>query len=187
MQVCYTFGLTALMYHGIAASLGAAYALANRTAEAIPLLRKVADQSASMKLISDHLLGAMPLAGVWLSIGRFDDAAQLGQRSLELARTHKQHGHEVYALRLLGDVAARRDLSNAQEAAAHYRNALGLAQKLAMRPLIAHCHLGLGSLYRATGQRQEAHERLVIAGTMYREMDMPFWLDKAEAEMRELT
>ena len=154
LQVCYTFGFTALVFHGIAASLGAAYALANRTAEAIPLLRKVADQSASMKLISDHLLGAIPLGQVWLSTGRIEDAAQLGKQSLDLARQHKQRGHEVYALRLLGEVAARRDPADVQEAEAHYRGAMGLAHELGMRPLAAHCHLGLGKLYRRTGKRR---------------------------------
>jgi hypothetical protein len=55
-----------------------------------------------------------------------------------------------------------------------------------MRPLVAHCHLGLGKLYRNTGKRQEATEHLTIATTMYREMDMRFWLSRAEAEVREL-
>jgi class 3 adenylate cyclase/tetratricopeptide (TPR) repeat protein len=186
LQVCYTFGLTALTFHGIAASLGAAYALANRTAEAIPLLRKVADQAASMKLVSDHLLGAIPLGEVWLSTGRIENAAQVGNQSLDLARKHKQRGHEVYALRLLGEVAARREPSDVQEAEAHYRSAIGLARELGMRPLAAHCHLGLGRLYRRTGQRQEAQENLAVAATMYREMNMRFWLEQTEAEMREL-
>jgi hypothetical protein len=52
-----------------------------------------------------------------------------------------------------------------------------------MRPLVAHCHLGLGKLYRRTGKRQEAQEHLTTATTMYREMDMRFWLEQAEAEM----
>jgi uncharacterized protein HemY len=50
-----------------------------------------------------------------------------------------------------------------------------------MRPLVAHCHLGLGRLYRQTGKRQQAQEHLEMASTMYREMDMPFWLAQAEA------
>ena len=49
-----------------------------------------------------------------------------------------------------------------------------------MRPRIAHCHLGLGTLYRRTGKRQEAQEHLTTATTMYREMDMRFWLAQAE-------
>jgi class 3 adenylate cyclase/tetratricopeptide (TPR) repeat protein len=185
LQVCYTFGLTALVFHGIAASLGAAYALTDRTAEAIPLLRKVADQAGSMKLVSDHLLGAIPLGEVWLSTGRIEDAAQLGRQALDLARKHKQRGHEVYALRLLGEVAARRDPAHVQEAEAHYRAALELAEELGMRPLVAHCHLGLGKLYRRTGKENQAREHLVTATTMYREMDMRFWLEKAEAETME--
>jgi hypothetical protein len=52
-----------------------------------------------------------------------------------------------------------------------------------MRPLVAHCHLGLGKLYRRTGKRQEAQEHLITATTMYREMDMRFWLEQAEAIM----
>ncbi len=183
LQTCYTFGFTALIFHGIAASLGAAYALANRPAEAIPLLGKVADQSASMKLVSDHLLGAIPLGHVWLSTGRIEDAAQLGRQALDLARKHKQRGHEVYALHLLGEVAARRDPSDMGKAAAHYRGAIELAHELGMRPLAAHCHLGLGKLYRRPGKREQAHEHLTTATTMYREMDMRFWLEQAEVEM----
>ena len=48
-----------------------------------------------------------------------------------------------------------------------------------MRPLVAHCHLGLGKLYRRTGDHVKAEEHLTIATTMYREMDMGFWLEKA--------
>ena len=139
-----------------------------------------------MKLVSDHLLGAIPLGEVWLSTGRIEDAVHVGNQSLDLTRKHKQRGHEVYALRLLGEVAARRDPSYVQGAEAHYRSAIGLAHELGMRPLAAHCHLGLGRLYRRTGQRQESQANLAVAATMYREMDMRFWLEQAEAEMMEL-
>jgi hypothetical protein len=50
-----------------------------------------------------------------------------------------------------------------------------------MRPLVAHCHLGLGKLSRRTGQREQAREHLSTATTMYREMDMRYWLEQAEA------
>jgi hypothetical protein len=53
-----------------------------------------------------------------------------------------------------------------------------------MRPLVAHCHLGLGKLYRRTGQREQGNEHLTTARAMYREMDMRFWLERAEAETR---
>ena len=51
-----------------------------------------------------------------------------------------------------------------------------------MSPLVAHCHLGLGKLYRRTGQREHAWEHLTTATAMYREMDMRFWPEQAEAE-----
>jgi len=50
-----------------------------------------------------------------------------------------------------------------------------------MRPLVAHCHLGLGKLYRRTGKREQALEHLTTATTMYREMDMRFWQEQAAA------
>jgi hypothetical protein len=64
--------------------------------------------------------------------------------------------------------------------------ALVLAEPRSMRPLVAHCHLGLGKLHRRTGKREQAHEHLTIATAMYREMGMRFWLEQAETEMRAL-
>jgi hypothetical protein len=63
---------------------------------------------------------------------------------------------------------------------------MALASELEMRPLVAHCHLGLGTLYRRIGNREQPHERLTTATTMYRDLDMQFWLQKAETEMRQL-
>jgi Tetratricopeptide repeat len=75
---------------------------------------------------------------------------------------------------------------DAERGEIHYRKALALAEPRGMRPLVAHCHLGLGKLYRRTGQREQAQEHLTTATTMYREMDMRFWLEEAEAETRAL-
>jgi uncharacterized protein HemY len=52
-----------------------------------------------------------------------------------------------------------------------------------MRPLIAHCHLGLGTLCRRTGEREQARQHLATATAMYREMEMTYWLEQVEAEM----
>ena len=50
--------------------------------------------------------------------------------------------------------------------------------------LVAHCHLGLGKLYRRTSKGEKAHEHLHAAITMYRELDMRGWLEQAEAEIK---
>jgi hypothetical protein len=43
---------------------------------------------------------------------------------------------------------------------------------------------GRASARRRTGKRDQAHEQLGTATTMYREMDMRFWLEQAEVELR---
>jgi hypothetical protein len=48
-----------------------------------------------------------------------------------------------------------------------------------MRPLAAHCHLGLSRLCRRIARREHAIEELAIATAMYRQMDMPFWVEQA--------
>ena len=83
--------------------------------------------------------------------------------------------------RLLGEITSHPARLEVGAAEAHYHQALALAEELSLRPLVAHCHLGLGTLYGRTGKRQQAQEHLVTAATMYREMGMAFWLEKAEA------
>jgi len=51
--------------------------------------------------------------------------------------------------------------------------------------LVAHCHLGLGKLYRRTGNGEQAHEHLTTATTMYREMGMTYWLEQVQREIKE--
>jgi hypothetical protein len=69
--------------------------------------------------------------------------------------------------------------------ATYYRQALALAEPRGMRPLVAHSHLGLGKLYRRTDMREQALEHITIATALYREMEMPFWLEQAAAETRQ--
>jgi hypothetical protein len=52
-----------------------------------------------------------------------------------------------------------------------------------MRPLVAHCHLGLGQLYCQTGRAEQAHTTLYAAVDLYRAMDMTLWLHRAEAAL----
>ena len=81
---------------------------------------------------------------------------------------------------------AHREPPEVEPSEIHYRQAMALAEELGMRPLVAHCHLGLGKLYRRTGKREQARDHLTTAVTALREMEMMYWLAKAEAEMKEL-
>jgi tetratricopeptide (TPR) repeat protein len=116
-----------------------------------------------------------------LLLGQLDEACRLGQRSVEFSQ--RQPGFAAHALRLLGDIATHPERFDAESGAAHYQEALQLAQVNGMYPLVAHCHLGLGKLYCRTGQPEHARENLTTAMTMYREMDMGFWLKHGEADM----
>ena len=86
-------------------------------------------------------------------------------------------------LRLLGEVHTRRAPAEGEDAETHYRQALTLSEELGMRPLQAHCHRGLGTLYATLGQREQARTALTKAIELYRAMDMTFWLPQAEAAL----
>jgi class 3 adenylate cyclase/tetratricopeptide (TPR) repeat protein len=169
-----------------ASHLGAAYALAGRTAEALPLLEQAVEQAMAMRDMLDHALWVAWLSEAYLRAGRLDEAGTQAQRALEFSRAHQERGHEAYALRLLGEVAAQRHPSEAEQAEAHYRQALALAEALGMRPLQAHCHLGLGTLYAKIGRRAQAHAELSTAIEMYQSMEMTFWLPQAKATLAQM-
>jgi len=172
-----------LLFPRLASALGYAYALFGRVDEALPLLEQAAERGASMRLVAEQSIRVAYLSEAYLLAGRMDDATRCAGRALELSQNHKEHGHQAWALRLLGEIASHPEPPDGETAEGHYRQAMALATELGMRPLLAHCHLGLGKLYRRGGRRQEALEHVATATAMFREMDMRFWLEQAEAEM----
>ena len=118
--------------------------------------------------------------------GHLAEAQALTERALAQARAHQGRGHEAYALRLAGELAARCEPLDITQAEAHYCQALALADELGMRPLQAHCHRGLGTLYAATGQREQARTELSTAIAMYTSMEMMFWLPQTEAALAQV-
>jgi class 3 adenylate cyclase/tetratricopeptide (TPR) repeat protein len=167
------------LFPTVASALGLAYARSGRVTEALPLLEQAASQGRR-----GHWFAR--LSEAYLLAGRTEDALECAQRALGLSRDHKQRGYQAYALRLLGDVAMRCEPPDLDQAAGHYRQALALAEELAMRPLQAHCHLGLGTLYAKTGEREQARAALSAAIDLYRAMDMTFWLPQAEAALAQV-
>jgi transcriptional regulator with AAA-type ATPase domain/class 3 adenylate cyclase/tetratricopeptide (TPR) repeat protein len=170
----------------VAAPLGAAYAFAGRTAEALPLLEQAIEQAVAMGFMCDHALRVIWLSEAYRLVDRLDEAGTQAQRALEFSRTHQERGHEAYALRLLGEVAAHRTPPAGEQAEAYYRQALALADELGMRPLVAHCHRGLGPLYRQMGRGAEARLALSTALELYRTMGMTFWLPQAEGPLAQV-
>jgi class 3 adenylate cyclase/tetratricopeptide (TPR) repeat protein len=182
LDVCRVWDIP-LMFYVVSSTLGYAYVLSGRVSEALPLL----EQS-----VSTDAVGNMSSAvRVWLSeaylrLGRLDEALVLAVRGLELCRAHARQGEQAWALRLLGEIHAHRQPPEAELAEAAYREALALSDALGMRPLQAHCHLGLGTLYATTGQREQAHTELSTAIERYRTLDMTFWLPQAQAALEQV-
>jgi class 3 adenylate cyclase/tetratricopeptide (TPR) repeat protein len=174
-----------LSYFSVAldGNLGYAYALSGRIAEGIPLLERALSAMETMGHGALQPLFLGYLSEAYVLADRLEDALEFTGRALTFSRERGQRGYEARALRLLGEVTARRAPEHAD---GHYRDALALAEELGMRPLVAHCHLGLGKLYRRTGKSEQDREHLTTATTMYREMDIRYWFEQAESEMRQL-
>jgi tetratricopeptide (TPR) repeat protein len=155
--------------------------LSGRLAEGLSLMNEALESDEQWQaLIVAHMGEACLLAD------RLDDAVAFADRALTFARERGQRGYEAWALRLQGEIASHHDRPDVATAEAHYRAARALASELGMRPLVAHCHFGLGRLYRRIGDGIKAQEHLTTATTMFREMDMGFWREKAEAELEPL-
>jgi tetratricopeptide (TPR) repeat protein len=169
----------------ILAGLGYASALQGRLAEGRVLLEEAIRESI-------HSGGRyVPDPVAWLSevcrlAGRSEEAWQHARQALDLARQCKERANEALALHQLGAVHAHTDPPDVVQAEAHYQQALALADELGMRPLVAHCHLGLGTLYATTGQHEQARAELSAAIELYNAMEMQFWLPQAEATLAQV-
>jgi len=168
------------------APLGYAYAWSGRIEEGVSWLQQAVTAYESAGIGWRHSISVARLGEAYLLAGRPEDARVCADRAVMLARERGERGYEAWSLRLLGEVASHHSRPDVATAEAHYGAAIALASELEMRPLVAHCHLGLGTLYRRVGKREQPPEHLSTATTMYREMDMQFWLQKAEKEMSQL-
>ncbi len=166
------------LFPPLAGDLAVVYAVSGRVAVGLELAARAVLQAERMgrlgrlSLITTHDGETNVLAG------RMDVARARGERALALAREHKERGNEVYALRLLGVVAAEGVPADLETARARFEEARALAEKLGMRPLLARCLLGLGRVARRAGDAAEARRLLDRAAALLRELGMQFWLDR---------
>jgi tetratricopeptide (TPR) repeat protein len=170
----------------VAAALGAAYTLCGRIADAVPLLTQAMEQTTAAEMVYFQALCRLSLGEAQLLAGRLEEAQAFAEQALARAREHQERGHQAYALRLLGDLAARREPPQSALAEDHYQRALALSNELGMRPLQAHCHLGLGNLYLKSRRHDEARAELSAAIELYQAMEMTFWLPEAERALAEV-
>jgi predicted ATPase/class 3 adenylate cyclase len=166
--------------------LGLTFLLLGRVDEGLRLLEEGVALSEDLGVKAYLALWTTHLGEGLLVTGQTERALAVTQRALDLALAHKEQGHRAGALRLLGEIASRRDPPDVEKAEACYREAITLAQELRMRPLLARGYLGLSQLYRRTGNRREAEGYLSAAITLFHQMAMRFWLERSEVELKEL-
>jgi tetratricopeptide (TPR) repeat protein len=173
----------ALFLPWMAAALGLTYALEGRIAAGLALAEQAVEQEVARGIPMFLVRVVACLSETYLLAGRLEEAHQRAAQALDLARQHKQRGHQAWALWLLGESTVRQASLDVEPAAGHYRQALVLAEALGMRPLQAHCHRGLGTLYATLGQQEPARIELSTAIAMYRTLAMTFWLPQTEAAL----
>jgi class 3 adenylate cyclase/tetratricopeptide (TPR) repeat protein len=167
----------------IASALGVTYALSGRVGEALPLLEQAMGHVTRIRTTAHYVLYLAGLSEAYLLAGYIENAVELAGRALALARARKERGFEAYIRRILDEMHAQRDPLEVEQATDHYRHALNLAEEREMRPLQAHCHLGLGTLYAKRGRLEQARTELSVAIELYCALEMTFWLPQAQATL----
>jgi len=164
----------------IATDLGYARRLSGRVEEARGLLAGAIQEAAAHGLLSQHSLRHAYLGEAELAAGRADDASAAAARAVTLAAEHGEEGFRVEALRALAHATWRRATPDVEAAARHLEDALAIAQRLGMRPAVAHCHRDLAEVSHAAGRGGAAAMHLDAARALYGELNLPFWLERLE-------
>jgi tetratricopeptide (TPR) repeat protein len=169
----------------VEARLGSAYANFGRIPEGLVYLEQGVQNSAAVGRVGFLSLNMVWLGEGYLLSGRLEDANSTALRAVEVSKEHKELGHGVLALKLLGDIALKNppDLHKAEN---YYREALIASQDIGMRPIEAHAHAGLANVYIATGRAEQARSELSVAIDLYRGMQMTHWLRPVEAALATL-
>ncbi len=169
-----------------AALLGYAYTLSERIAEGLPLLIEAVAQSSSTRILFSNSLEAACLGEACLLADKVDNAVKVAEHAFEVARERNERGYQAWILRLQGEIAASTKHGTDGKAKSYYEQAAALAIELAMRPLEAQCRFALEELARKAGEPREAQEQFEKAVSMFRDMGMQSWLEKAEAPLKAL-
>ena len=151
-----------------------------------PLAEQGMEQEITSGRARNLMLVIAHLSEAYLVAGRLEEARQRAVQAVELACQYQQLAGRPGPLWLLGESLARQASSTVETALGHYRQALVLAEELGLRPLLAHCHRGLGTTPGADGQAEQARAALATAIDLYRTMDMAFWLPQTAAVLAQV-
>ncbi len=184
LTCCHTANIP-LWHRMLTATLGAVYALSGRVSEALQHLEQAAIMPEGSSVSTEmHVYTTMGEA--WLLASQLDHALTHAKRALECSRDGKERGAQAWTLRLLGAISTHHNPPQTDQAETYCQQALALANELGMRPLQAHCHRGLSTLYNQIGKSEQAHAELSTAIDMYRDMEMTFWMPETGTVLAEV-
>jgi tetratricopeptide (TPR) repeat protein len=185
LELCRVWNLRQNMT-SFALLFGHALALSGQVHESLALLEQSVETAELTRAIGRYSVNAAELSEVYWLAGRYAEAQALAVQAYAQAHETQEHGSQAWIARLLGAMHAHGDAPDVEQAEAYYRQAQALADELGMRPLQAHCHRGLGTLYATTGQQEQARAELSTAIEMYQAMEMTFWLPETEAALAQV-
>jgi len=149
--------------------------------DGIALIREALEHAAHGRRTREALFTTY-LSHALLMAQQMDEAAAVAGRALTLSLERCERGTEARARYVHGEIAAKEIDGDCSAAERHHREALALAEELGMRPLVAQCHLALATLGRQRGEPRVSQHHVATALAMFRELGMPGWSKKAEAE-----
>jgi class 3 adenylate cyclase/tetratricopeptide (TPR) repeat protein len=175
-----------LLYPPMAADLGVATAHTGRVDEGLAMVGEGVARARALGRIGRLSLLVTHLGAVSLLAGRPGPALELAREAIHLAVTRKERGNHVYALWLLGTIAAQEGPAGAGRSLEPLQRAVALADELGMRSMRARCLLALGLSARDAGDEARARPYLAEAVVLLRAMSMAHWLGPAERALAAL-
>jgi class 3 adenylate cyclase/tetratricopeptide (TPR) repeat protein len=186
VEVCGTWNFNMHLLTATA-RLGYAHVLAGDVLAGLPLLEQTVEKAAASGRSYEQAAFSSWLSEAYLRLNRTDDAIASATHAYELASASKQKAKQAHSLRMLGAAHASANRDHLDRAAGYYAEACALAGQLGMRPLQAHCQLGLGQVRRHQGRSEDARRHVLEAISTYSALGMQHWLRAATSEFPELT
>ena len=162
------------MHSYSAGSLGYAYLLAREPKRALSILEEgIKKDYLQASFWPTHPL--IVLADAYRAERKFVLANDTASRALGLANERGERGFEAWVIFVMAKINA--DTGRIVDAKQWYQRALKQASDLSMRPLVAHCHKGLGNCYLKLGNETKAQLESKRADDIYRALGMTYWLE----------
>jgi tetratricopeptide (TPR) repeat protein len=171
----------------VAASLGDAYLLSDRPDDALLILEEaVKPQSLNFSIVP-AIYPLTALSEAYRVNGNIEKAIEAAQKALKISRQTEERYFGAWALFVMAKIQSDSHAAQPDQAKQRYIEATEMADKLKMRPLLAHCSLEFGQYCTRTGEIKKARSELLKAIELYRFLGMNFWQPKAEAILSKVT